>query len=629
MVLKSKRMGGQCRVLYVGAGRDHADRLAQVRDELSVAVVPRGTNCVRRELAQFDCLVVRYDLPEMDGIELVNQVQRQTPAIPIILVAESGDEAVASAAISAGVSDYLSTTGQYDTLAARILHYADNNGEAATSRSPSAEDETSRQALKAAAMDKAPAGIVITDPDKPDNPLVYANERFTGLTGYEQPDVVGRNCRFLQGPATDSEPVAELREAVRTDTPTTVELRNYRADGTEFWNEVRIQPLRAADGTVTHYVGFQQDITARKRREQALKEEQALTRAIFDALPDAFFVFDTDGTCLRWSESVAEITGYSDKEIAQMGPSDFVADPDVDRAATQLDAVLSGGEERTIDLDIVTKDGRTRPYEVAIARITEDNGNVIGVVVTGRDISERKARTAELEAKNTRLEQFAKVISHDIRNPLQVADGQLTLAQDECESHHLDRAQQALDRMENRITELLSLAREGEVVTETEPVDIDEHAKRSWDSVMTGDATLSCETNTEVRADPGRLAEVFENLFRNAIEHGSSQECTTGSSAERGPETPDTDVGTDVSDGDSRITITVGATAAGIYVADDGRGISPGDRREIFESGYSTTDEGTGYGLHIVKEIAEAHGWSIQVTESESGGARFDITFDS
>jgi len=121
------------------------------------------------------------------------------------------------------------------------------------------------------AMDEAPAGITITDPTQPDNPIIYANKRFEELTGYSQAEVQGRNCRLLQGEGTDPEPVAEMREAVDNEESVTVELRNYRKDGTAFWNRVSITPVRDEDGAVVNFVGFQQDVSDRKEREQELQ----------------------------------------------------------------------------------------------------------------------------------------------------------------------------------------------------------------------------------------------------------------------------------------------------------------------------------------------------------------------
>ncbi|WP_435102163.1 bacterio-opsin activator domain-containing protein [Halarchaeum sp. P4] len=134
------------------------------------------------------------------------------------------------------------------------------------------------------AMEAAPVGITITDPTRPDNPLVYVNDAFERVTGYAREDVLGRNCRFLQGPETDPDAVADLREGIAAAEPTTVVLRNYRADGEAFWNEVTVAPLRDDDGQVTHFVGFQTDVTARVEAEAALESERAHLARFLDRL---------------------------------------------------------------------------------------------------------------------------------------------------------------------------------------------------------------------------------------------------------------------------------------------------------------------------------------------------------
>jgi len=128
--------------------------------------------------------------------------------------------------------------------------------------------------LKERAMDEAPVGITISDPDLPDNPVIYANDAFERITGYPVEEVVGRNCRFLQGDDTDPETVAKMRRAVDNWEPVTVEVRNYRRNGEEFWNQVTIAPLYDDDGEPSHYVGFQQDVTNRKEAEEALETER-------------------------------------------------------------------------------------------------------------------------------------------------------------------------------------------------------------------------------------------------------------------------------------------------------------------------------------------------------------------
>lgn len=221
---------------------------------------------------------------------------------------------------------------------------------------------------------------------------------------------------------------------------------------------------------------------------------------------------------------------------------------------------------------------------------------VLSRIKREQELHERKR---ELTRERDRLEQFANLVSHDLRTPLTVATGRLELASEECDSEHLVDVDRALDRMEQLIRDLLTLAREGEAVGETEPVRMTEFVDRCWSTVETHHATLRLNTDLTVQADESRLAQVFENLFRNAIEHGNEH-----------------------------VTITVGELEerSGFFVEDDGPGIPDGEREEVFKSGYSTSSAGTGFGLAIVEQIVAAHGWRITVREGASGGARFEIT---
>lgn len=213
------------------------------------------------------------------------------------------------------------------------------------------------------------------------------------------------------------------------------------------------------------------------------------------------------------------------------------------------------------------------------------------------EITARKEAEAELERQNARLEQFASVVSHDLRNPLNVASGRLELAQDSCDSEQLSHIEAAHDRMEALIDNLLTLAREGQAVTSVAEIDIGAIANQSWNHVDTGSADLHIADSQLIRADENRLVQLYENLFRNAIEHG----------------------------GDA-VTITVGTLDNGFYLADDGPGLSGEEQDNLFEIGYSTKPSGTGFGLAIVKEIVDAHDWEISVTTSAAGGARFECT---
>jgi len=136
-----------------------------------------------------------------------------------------------------------------------------------TSQSERTKDQL---ALRESALAATAEGVTISDPHLPDNPIIYANAGFERLTGYSVQDVVGRNCRFLQGPSTDASSVAQIREAIQQERACTVQLLNYRKDATPFWNRLSITPLRDAAGEVTHFVGVQSDITDQKHAEEAL-----------------------------------------------------------------------------------------------------------------------------------------------------------------------------------------------------------------------------------------------------------------------------------------------------------------------------------------------------------------------
>ncbi len=211
-----------------------------------------------------------------------------------------------------------------------------------------------------------------------------------------------------------------------------------------------------------------------------------------------------------------------------------------------------------------------------------------------------RSQTEELKRQNERLAEFADIVGHDLRNPVNVAKGHLQAATMGETDDHLSIVADALDRAEQLLEDLLTLAKDGQQVTETEPIEVADLAADAWQTVDTQTATISIDTDFRVQADRSRFRQLVENLFRNAIEHS-----------------------------DGSVTIHVGTLTdpdrTGIYVADDGPGIPPEQRSAIFDRGVSTTDSGTGLGLRIVDEIATAHGWSISVTDSTTGGARFEI----
>lgn len=210
-------------------------------------------------------------------------------------------------------------------------------------------------------------------------------------------------------------------------------------------------------------------------------------------------------------------------------------------------------------------------------------------------------RVRKLERENERLSELLDVLGHDLRNHLAVAKGRLELAREGSDDEDLASVARSHDRMEELLEDLLGAGDDGFAVRDGEPVSLEACARRAWETVEDGNAELDVESDLEFRADCGRLVQLLENLFRNAVEHGTIH-----------PELP--------------LTVAVGrlADGAGFYVEDDGRGLPPG-RDRVFDEGFTTAEDGTGLGLAIVSDVAAGHDWTVRATEGSAGGARFEI----
>ncbi|MBP1987265.1 histidine kinase N-terminal 7TM domain-containing protein [Halolamina salifodinae] len=281
-----------------------------------------------------------------------------------------------------------------------------------------------------------------------------------------------------------------------------------------------------------------------------------------------------------------DVVGHSVDDVAPAALAAACREAD---GAETLSLAIDGGE-RVFDVERSALPGRGR-------------------VVLLTDVTEQHRQAEQLERQNERLERFASVLSHDLRNPLNVAQGYADLIeQDDADDEYVDRVESALDRMDTMIDDTLALAREASAVTDPESVDLAAIAEEAWKTVPTGDATLTVTVDCTVPADRGRLVRLFENLFRNSVEH-SSTSSRTGS-------------GDSVEHNDSGdLTVRVEGISDGFAVADDGTGIPESEREAVLERGYTTNEGGTGLGLAIVAEIARAHGWTVEVGESEAGGA--------
>ncbi|WP_252699296.1 PAS domain S-box protein [Natronosalvus vescus] len=471
-----------------------------------------------------------------------------------------------------------------------------------------------------------------------DGTIEVANDAMIDAVGTTREAVIGAHPLEFMPQEAVARGQQILYEIIDDDERTwgTFELTFTSTDGEEHVAEANIAPIADEEGTLIKSVGVIRDIGDRKEREQRIRALHDGTRRLMAAanadevarvgcdIADEILDYQLNGihrydpevdglVPVAVSEGVRELFGeppiierngglaWDAYEAGQpIAHGDVRYQNGVQNPETPIrsEAHLPLGE---YGLLLVASVDRNDFDEESLALANILAANVEAAIERAERESELDARRQELERQNERLEEFAGTVSHDLRNPLTLATGHLDLIADRATddmgiTDSLEEIEWALERMDELIDDVLALARSGRNLTDPESLALEDVVRQAGRTV---DPDLGIEiegTLPTVMADENRVLVFFENLFRNAIEH----------------------VGEDV-------TVTVGVTETGFYVADNGPGIPPEERSSVLESGYTTHPEGTGFGLAIVTEVAEAHGWDVMIAESEQGGARFDV----
>jgi PAS domain S-box-containing protein len=436
-----------------------------------------------------------------------------------------------------------------------------------------------------------------------DGRITYVSPSVTRMLGYDPEELVGEVGYEYQHP-DDRDAVTDAIESLQTDSDATqrIETRFRHADGSWCWIEATLQN-RVDDPDINGILVNSRDISKRKRQEEqyrALAEEyKTLLQTAEDNIffltvepADSAHVFRFE----RLNRAYEEQTGITTEEVRGKTPSDvFGAD-----LGSQLHAnyrrCVNAREPISYEEELPVETGARFWQTVLTPVIT--NGEVTRIIGITRNITEQVKRERQLRNQKEQLDEFASVVSHDLRNPLNVAQGRTELLAHDCDSEHLAPVVGSLDRMEEIIEDTLTLARNGQVVADPEPIELVNIVGTCWKRVRTDEATIEIEDEITIRGDRSRLQHVFENLFRNAVEHGGDD-----------------------------VTVRVGQLDEhGVYVEDTGPGIPDDAREVVFDPGHTSASGGTGFGLTIVKRIAEAHGWQVTVVDSARGGARFEFT---
>lgn len=325
-------------------------------------------------------------------------------------------------------------------------------------------------------------------------------------------------------------------------------------------------------------------------------------RKAFDALAEA----SADGIVMLDEESIIRYTNLAVERILGYTPDDLRGEPLVaiipDRlhqAHTEaFQQYLDTGEKHLdwtyVELPGCHKDGHEVPLALSVGEFEHDGDHYF--VGTFRNLSKQKEAERELERQNERLERFASMVAHELRNPLEIAQIYLGFL-DDADEATIDQIADAHDRMEEIIEVLLMLARGRDDIDDREAVGLTGMAKEAWANATTDKAQVKVRTEQILWVNPTHLQHLLENLFENAIEHS-----------------------------DDGVTVRVGDFDDGFYVEDTGPGIPEDMRETVTTAGYTTGAEGMGLGLTFVAQLADAYGWEYAISESDEGGTRFEFT---
>jgi len=588
----------------------------------------------RFEMADFDCIVSEYELSRLDGIGLYERLESQGALgeCPFILFTGHGSESVAADACNAGVTASLTKGGpeQYERLTARIRT-------ATAARTDGVDCERTRATDGGSIRDSdGPATLFETLPDptmlvdfgSAEPRIVRINEAFETVFDCDADAVVGTSVEELPVPTAGG--ADELEGGLVAETSVTRELQCDTTAGE------RDFLFRAVPVDTARSYGVYTDISERTAYETRLTALHETARRLMGAEStdevldiglqaardilghpmNSIHLYDDDEEAL-----VPTVTTDPIEDLLTTVPSftggesiawrvfdtgeavicdDVREDPDVRNSATPFrsEMILPLGE-RGILIAASTEVAAFHESDISLGKVLAPTIQSALTQVERKQLLRERERA--LTRQNERLDEFAAIVSHDLRTPLDLASVHLELAVGDGQlEDHIDKISQAHDRMSDLIDDVLTWAREGETVQETERVLIPALVSECWADLTTDEATLTVSSEKMVAADRARVWQLFDNLLGNAIDYaGQTATVTVGDLEERD----------------------------GIYVADDGPGVPVEERESVFASGHTLSTDGTGLGLAIVRQIAEAHGWSITLTESANGGARFEIVF--
>ncbi|WP_277541269.1 PAS domain S-box protein [Haloarcula laminariae] len=561
-------------LLCIANPRDRELLAEQLREtELDVRTAD-GTE----PLPKFDlCVADTTTFPSIADSIAERRAELGSVRLPVLLVLGPNDSEQAAEPYWDNIDDVLSVPTSKRVFRHRV---------SALLRS---RTQSEQLALFARAMDDAKTGISIADAGG-DQELRYVNDAFLEITGYDRSEVLGRNCRFLQGPETETEPVREVRRAIDEQRPVSVLLRNYRKNGELFWNDLEISPVYGEGDTATHFVGFQEDVTERVERTRLLRRYEEIVTAAGDpiyALDERLhFTLLNDAT-----EKFAERP--EDEILGTHVSSVFGTDHAEVLSAAALNLADSDTDQMSVGTVVENADGRPRRFQTTVGVLPTETFE--GVVCVSRDITEDRER-------ESRISVLDRVLRHNLRNKLLVMLAQAEQIQWHSED---ERVTDAASTIEQAGEDLLELAETARKFTDT----VDPGGDELTGPIDIADRTIRAVAETRMEFENATFSvDVPDSLW--AIAHNSFELAMT-ELLERAAEAGDT------------VEVTVSMAAdddrAVVRVSHDGEGLSEVELAALNEGTESDLQHTTGLGLWFIRWMAVNSGGTFDIADTDPG----------
>lgn len=482
------------------------------------------------------------------------------------------------------------------------------------------------------ALNSAYSGIIITDNLQHDNPIIYCNKAFENISGYSHDEIIGHNCRFLQAQDRSQPERYILKDCIKNGEECKIEIRNYRKDGTLFWNELFISPVKNEAGQVTHFIGVQNDITSRKKAEHELREEknnveikiqqrtkelqekESFLSSMIETVRESLLVLDGNYIVLSANKHFLTSFHVSSEEtvgklLFDLGNKQW----DIPSLKELLTHILPTSNP-VIDYEVehVFPHIGRKVMLLNAYRIEFEGQYKDRILIAIEDITEKKEQ-------DLRKDDFLSVASHELKTPLTTIKGLVQILQRLSIDHSdnkfvstLDKISAYIDRLNILITKLLDTSKiqSGHIELHMEPFAIDHTIREAIDNIMVGvpgyKINLFGSTDATVSGDELQIIQVINNLLSNAIKY---------------------------SPGSNRIDVAIHRVAnfVKISVRDYGMGIANVDKQKIFErffrAGHTQKKfPGLGIGLYVSHEIITHHNGTLWVESEPGEGSTFNFT---